>query len=63
MYHSGTAQTSKGLVSSGGRVLTITGLGKDLTEARENAYSTISKIHLDNSFYRSDIALTASKGE
>ena len=63
VYHSGTAQTSKGLVSSGGRVLTITGLGKDLTEARENAYSTISKIHLDNSFYRSDIALTASKGK
>jgi phosphoribosylamine--glycine ligase len=63
VYHSGTAQTAHGLVSSGGRVLTITGLGKDLRDARENAYETISKIFLENSFYRSDIALTASKGE
>jgi len=63
IYHSGTANTSKGLVSSGGRVLTITGLGQDLKEAREKAYETISKIFLEKSFYRSDIALTASEGK
>ena len=63
IYHAGTARSKDGLVSTGGRVLTVTGLGKNLKQARENAYSTISKINLENSFYRSDIALTASRGE
>jgi phosphoribosylamine--glycine ligase len=63
VYHAGTANTSHGLVSSGGRVLTITGLGKDLHEAREKAYGTITKILCENSFFRSDIALTASEGK
>ncbi len=63
VYHAGTANTSHGLVSSGGRVLTITGLGKDLQEAREKAYGTITKILCENSFFRSDIALTASEGK
>ena len=63
IYHAGTASTSHGLVSSGGRVLTVTGIGKNLSEARESAYGTISKIHCENSFYRSDIALAASEGK
>jgi len=63
IYHAGTANTSHGLVSSGGRVLTVTGIGKNLSEARESAYGTISKIHCENSFYRSDIALAASEGK
>ena len=63
IYHAGTSHTSNGLVSSGGRVLTVTGLGANLSEARENAYGTISKIFCENSFYRSDIALAASEGK
>ena len=63
VYHAGTANSSHGLVSSGGRVLTITGLGKNLQEAREKAYGTITKIMCENSFFRSDIALTASEGK
>ena len=63
IYHAGTAITSHGLVSSGGRVLTITGVGKDLQEAREKAYGTISKIACENSFFRTDIALAASEGK
>jgi phosphoribosylamine--glycine ligase len=63
IYHAGTAHTKDGLVSNGGRVLTITGLGRDLKEAREKAYSTITKILLDKSFFRSDIALIASEGK
>jgi phosphoribosylamine--glycine ligase len=63
VYHAGTAHTSQGLVSTGGRVLTVTGLGKNLSEARESAYGTISKISCENSFYRSDIALAASEGK
>ncbi|CAN2228518.1 PurD Phosphoribosylamine-glycine ligase [Candidatus Nanopelagicaceae bacterium] len=63
VYHAGTSHTSHGLVSSGGRVLTVTGLGVNLSEARESAYGTISKIFCENSFYRSDIALAASEGK
>ena len=63
VYHAGTAQSENGLISSGGRVLTITGLGSDLEEAREKAYGTITKIFLENSFFRSDIALSASEGK
>jgi phosphoribosylamine-glycine ligase len=51
------------LISTGGRVLTVTGTGSDLTEARDKAYRSISQIRLDKSFYRSDIALNASVAE
>ncbi|MEI7540782.1 MAG: phosphoribosylamine--glycine ligase [Actinomycetes bacterium] len=63
IFHAGTARNEKGLVSSGGRVLTVTGTGSDLTEARDRAYRLISQISLDGSFYRTDIALNASVAE
>ena len=63
IFHAGTASSDKGLVSSGGRVLTVTGTGSDLTEARDRAYRAISHISLDGSFYRTDIALNASVAE
>jgi phosphoribosylamine--glycine ligase len=63
IYHAGTSATEQGVVASGGRVLTITGTGEDLTEARNRAYRAISQICLAGSFYRSDIALNASVAE
>jgi phosphoribosylamine--glycine ligase len=63
IYHAGTALSDGRLLSSGGRVLTVTGLGASLAIAREKAYAAISKIALDKSFYRSDIALKASEGK
>jgi len=51
------------LVSSGGRVLTVVGLGDDLHAAREQAYAEIAKIKLAGSFYRTDIALAAAEGK
>ena len=63
VYHAGTSHNENGLVSSGGRVLTVTGIGSDLTEARDRAYRAISHISLDGSFYRTDIALNASVAE
>lgn len=62
IFHAGTKDDGV-LRSSGGRVLTITGLGSDLTEARDKAYRTISQIKLEGSFYRNDIALNASIAE
>jgi phosphoribosylamine-glycine ligase len=55
--------SEQGVVASGGRVLTVTGIGEDLTEARNRAYRAISQISLAGSFYRSDIALNASVAE
>jgi len=63
IYHAGTSQTEQGVVASGGRVLTVTGIGEDLTEARNRAYRAISQIRLSGSFYRTDIALNASVAE
>jgi len=63
IYHAGTSATEQGVVASGGRVLTVTGIGEDLTEARNRAYRAISQISLTGSFYRTDIALNASVAE
>ena len=63
VFHAGTSDSSGALLSTGGRVLTVTGTGGDLTEARDRAYRAISQIELEGSFYRSDIALNASVAE
>jgi phosphoribosylamine--glycine ligase len=63
VFHAGTSESSGALLSTGGRVLTVTGTGADLTEARDRAYRAISQIELEGSFYRSDIALNASVAE
>ena len=63
IFHAGTTQSGDALISAGGRVMTITGLGEDLTQARDRAYRAISQIELSGSFYRSDIALNASVAE
>ena len=63
VFHAGTTLKDQVLHSSGGRVLTVTGLGNDLSEARGKAYQVISSISLRGSHYRSDIALKASVGQ
>jgi phosphoribosylamine--glycine ligase len=63
VFHAGTQLRDGTLQSAGGRVLAITGLGSDLTQARDAAYRTISRISLPGSHYRSDIAFNASVAE
>ena len=63
IYHAGTSHSEGRLLSSGGRVLTVTGIGTSLSDARTQAYQTIAEINFENSFHRSDIALVASKGK
>ncbi len=63
VFHAGTVTDGASLKSAGGRVLTVTGTGSDLTEARDLAYRVISAITLEGSHYRSDIALNASIAE
>ena len=61
VFHAGTKKVDGVLHSSGGRVLTVTGMGATLADARNNAYEVISGITLAGSHYRRDIALTASQ--
>lgn len=63
VFQAGTSNVDAGLVSSGGRVLSVTGIGSDLTEARNCAYRGISQIKLKGSYYRNDVALNAAVAE
>jgi phosphoribosylamine---glycine ligase len=63
VIHAGTARTDTGeLVSAGGRVLSATGTGADLTRAREAAYQVLAGVGLAGGHYRSDIGLAAAEG-
>ncbi len=57
VFHCGTKRTDDGaVVTSGGRVLSVTGLGADLRAAVAAAYAGVAKIAFDGAFHRSDIA-------
>ena len=57
IYFSGVEKGENGLVTSGGRVLCAVGMGKDLNEAREEAYSKVQQITFENRIFRQDIGL------
>ncbi|MFD4524072.1 phosphoribosylamine--glycine ligase [Streptomyces sp. NPDC058470] len=60
VLHAGTKRDGDSVVSSGGRVLSVTATGTDLTEARERAYAAVARIGLDGSQHRTDIAAKAA---
>ena len=61
IIHAGTARDSQGnLISAGGRVLAVVGLGDGIEEARGQAYESIENIRLEGAFYRRDIAAAAA---
>jgi phosphoribosylamine--glycine ligase len=63
VQYAGTARRDGQLVSSGGRVLTVTAVGPDLATAREQAYLGVAAVHLRGAHSRSDVALRAVMGE
>ncbi len=64
VLHAGTARRDDGaIVSSGGRVLSVVGVGADLRAARARAYAIIDSIRLPGSHFRNDIALLAAEGK
>jgi phosphoribosylamine--glycine ligase len=59
VFHAGTALKDGQLVTSGGRVLGVVGRGRNIKEAREQAYRDADKIHFEGKQYRTDIAKKA----
>jgi phosphoribosylamine---glycine ligase len=57
--HAGTAEHGGEVVTGGGRVLNVTGLGATPAAARDRAYDAASRISFDGMQIRSDIAARA----
>lgn len=55
VFQSGTARREGRLVTNGGRVLTVTALGDDLSAARRSVYEAVSRIHFEGMQFRGDI--------
>ncbi|GGP71604.1 phosphoribosylamine--glycine ligase [Streptomyces abikoensis] len=61
VLHAGSRRDEAGrVVSAGGRVLSVTATGEDLADARTRAYEAVSRIRLDGSHHRTDIAEKAA---
>ncbi len=64
VFHAGTALNGKDIVTSGGRVLTVTALGGNVSAAQRRAYESAEKIRFEGMQFRRDIghrALGASR--
>jgi phosphoribosylamine--glycine ligase len=65
VFHSGTQELRNPrtqepkIVTSGGRVLGVTGLGNTIKEAIQNTYKAVEKIHFEEMHYRRDIGVKA----
>ncbi len=59
VLHAGTAERDGEIVTAGGRVLNVTGMGPGPAEARERAYDAARRISFDGMQMRSDIAARA----
>ncbi len=63
VLHAGTRRDDTGhVVSSGGRVLSVTATGPDLTAARSAAYALTRGVGMRGAQYRSDIGAQAAAG-
>lgn len=59
VYHAGTKRQGRDVVTAGGRVLGITGVGTHFRDATQRAYDMVRMISFDGCHYRSDIAQRA----
>jgi phosphoribosylamine--glycine ligase len=60
VFHSGSCVNDEGkVVTNGGRVLSVTGVGADFNQARARAYAAVRAIEFEGAFYRTDIGYQA----
>jgi phosphoribosylamine---glycine ligase len=57
--HAGTSRSDGDVVTAGGRVLNVTGIGPTPEDARSNAYASVDQVHFDGAQFRRDIAARA----
>jgi phosphoribosylamine--glycine ligase len=57
VFHAGTKNDARGIVTSGGRVLTVVATGETLAEARRRAYENVARIRFVDMQYRRDIGV------
>jgi len=55
VFHAGTAKNEEDIITNGGRVLGVTGLGVDLESAIKRAYKAVEMISFEGAHYRRDI--------
>jgi phosphoribosylamine--glycine ligase len=63
VFHAGTVRRGDDVVTNGGRVLGVTGLGSDVTAAVKAAYDAVAQIEWDGMHYRRDIGHRAVERE
>jgi phosphoribosylamine--glycine ligase len=59
VFHAGTAFKDNQIITNGGRVLGVTGLGEDISRAIERTYQAVKKISWEGVHYRADIGRKA----
>jgi phosphoribosylamine--glycine ligase len=63
VFHAGTERADGRLLTAGGRVLSVTGTGATIAEARERAYAGVGLIDFEGAHWRRDIAARAAEEE
>jgi phosphoribosylamine--glycine ligase len=63
VFHAGTKRQDGEIVTSGGRVLGVTAMGKTIADAKARAYKAVDKIEFDGAYCRRDIADKAIKSK
>ena len=59
VFHAGTKFQNNKVVTNGGRVLGVTGLGKTIKEAIDKTYAVVKEINFEGMHYRKDIGKKA----
>jgi len=59
IFHAGTSRKNDQILTGGGRVLGVTGLGRDIQGAIAATYEAVKKIHWEGAHYRTDIGVRA----
>ncbi len=62
VFHGGTAVRDGTLLTNGGRILSVTGTGPTVAEARRLAYEGVERVSFEGMRFRTDIAAAAANG-
>jgi phosphoribosylamine--glycine ligase len=59
VFHAGTSMQREEIITSGGRVLGVTAMGRDIEDAINKAYEAVSLVKFEGAYYRKDIGAKA----